>query len=186
MIRFLLDHWWAKFVSSFLAGVLICFFFSVPFSRVHYRFVEVLPGALISLAGFILTAAAIVISLRDKGLLKTLADDTPKAWNDLMDQFYGASRFSIAYCFYLFCFDFIPLPDGDRLVSRAAYGLSFSLFVLVVLQLLMAIKSLESASYISSGKASTNGEDRKVAQGKYKLPPDTPTRMYEESPPKKN
>lgn len=182
MIRLLLDYQWLRWLISLIAGTLVFFFFNVSVSKVHYTFISVLPGALLSLAGFIITAAAIVVSLRDQGLLKKLADKSAYAWNDLMSQFYRASRYSIIYCLFLFCFDFIPLLDADRLLSRFAYSLSIALFILVIVQLLMAIKTLEDASYISSKNASPNSRGNARETKKFNLPDDAPKRTYEEPP----
>ena len=183
MIHLLLDHPYWKWIISLLAGLLVGFFLPSAISEVHDTFVTILPGALLSLAGFILTAAAIVVSLKDQGLLKEVADRSPEAWNDLMGQFYTASKYSIFYCLFLICFDFLPLSKSREFLPRIAYGSSFALFTLVIIQLLMAIRTLEDASYISSKKVPREPEksDHNEEKG-YSLPDDAPKRMYEEPP----
>ena len=173
-----------RWVISLLIGVIVFYFFSAPISEAHYSFTSILPAALLSLAGFILTAAAIVVSLKDQGLLKIVADKSPEAWNDIMSQFYRAARYSITYCLFLFFLDLIPLPDADKLLSRFAYSLSMSLFSLVIIQLLMAITTLEDASYISSKSipSESQGTSPKEARETYKLPNNAPKRVYEEPP----
>jgi hypothetical protein len=181
MIRFLLDYQFLRWLISIGVGAIVFRFFGTPISKIHYSFTTYLPGTLLSLAGFIITAAAIVVSLRDQGLLKIIADNSPKAWNNLMSQFYRAARYAIFYRLFLFFFDIFPLPSAEKIMSRFAYALSVSIFTLVLIQLLMAIKALEDASYISSKSNGSNKDEEKKEVKSYKLPDTMPNRIYGET-----
>lgn len=181
-MKTLLDHQWSRWVISILPGVFVFFWAYRYYEPIQYTLLTYMPGALISLMGFVIAGAAIVVSMRGQGVLKVFADQSPKNWNRLMAQFFRASRYCIIYTFFLLLSDALPLPEEDAILTRVIYSVSAAGFTLVLLQLSMAMTALEGASLLSSKPGGTAGESpqtEEVGVPKIFNRPNSNNRIYE-------
>lgn len=149
-MKTLLNNQWLRWVICCIPALLVFFWGYRFFEPIQHTLITYMPGALISLMGFVIAGAAIIVSMRGQGLLKTFAERKPKNWKSLMKQFFRASRYCIFYTFFLLFADAIPLPSSDEVLTRLIYGLSAAGFSLVLLQLSMAMAALEQAADLSS------------------------------------
>lgn len=183
-MKTLLNKQWLRWIVSGAPAVIVYIWAHPYFGPIQYTLITYMPGALISLMGFIIAGAAIVVSMRGQGVLKDFADRSPENWNRLMEQFFRSSRYCIIYTFFLLFTDALPLPSGDAILTRLVYSVSAAGFVLILVQLAMAMTALEGASMLSSTPTESERVDDDMHNGAGHHPttfkkPDSSKRVYE-------
>lgn len=177
-MKTLLNNQWWRWVISFIPAPFVFFWAYEFFEPIQYTLITYMPGALISLMGFIITGAAIIVSMRGQGYLKVFAERKPENWKSLMKQFFRASRYCILYTFFLLFADAVPLPNANQVLTRLVYSLSAFGFSLVLLQLSMAMAALEQAANLSSFPVEADSSTKAQKQNSIFPKPDPNLRIY--------
>ena len=175
--KWFLNHPWLMVVIALLFWVLI---FTIDFAFVpglHRAFVRGLPGALISVMGFIIAAAAIALSIQDRGNLRTLTEYRPDLWNRLMGVFFAAAKSLGLFAVYLLLIDQFPRGSWHPALVKLVHSVSLTWFALVIMQVGTSIYALEQAARTSTIQRRKEAQD--TAPKKYSMP-DVPIHTYQE------
>ena len=175
MLKLFLNRPALVWLMASLAGVLAYLFHAPWIANLHKVFVEQLPGALLSVMGFILAAATIVVSVRNQGLLKVFADVRPDLWNKLMAQFFVTAKTSGIYALYLLLLGQASVQTWQNTIAKVIQSVSIFGFVLLVLQIATAIYAMEVASKTSSSSLKPEKDD-----ANYNIPTDVSIPTYQE------
>ena len=144
LARLLLNHQQLRWLAALALACL-----SIPFAarvvNVHRLVASSIPGAVISLAGFAMAGAAILVAMRGHGRLGELAQESPDAWTNTLEQFFRAARYSIFAAIYFLLSSSLPHAlERWQLLSISVT--SVFVMTLTLYQVMLAVATLEAAS----------------------------------------
>lgn len=177
--RWLLNNQWLRWAAGIVAGA-AAFIVWEDILAVHVRVSATLPGALISLAGFAMAGAAILVAMRDHGQLRKVSTHLPAAWNAILAQFFRAARYSLAASVYFLLSGDMSGVTSLWLLRPVAVASTF-LLSLVLVQALLAVLTLELASKL--GASATETTNATPPRRSYDWDPGTSRLEVMEAPP---